>query len=138
MSYTAHSEGGPELGCVVLTRSVEDNRRTAKLCREEGFRTIQVPMLEYANLEFDLDLIPDDLDDCIVLLTSSRATRRWIDLRIENDVAGSIPVVAYIVVGSSSADLLGNAEPDARIWRSSDGVESIKRGLSPEEEAEMV
>ena len=70
-----------------------------------GMDVRSIPMIEIRNLDVEEWEIPEG-GPCIVLLTSSRATSRWLALRdrlLNRDIHG------YLVVGRSSADMLAKA-----------------------------
>jgi uroporphyrinogen-III synthase len=134
-----HSEFQP-VPSLLLTRSAEDNARTAPIFERRGFTVYSVPMIE---------LRPIAKDACgtrqvrrlaggePVLLTSAFATELWLDLR-ETDFHEHAPA-GYYVVGESSAELLREGDPDVPIRavaRSAeellrDGFEGVGRLLYP-------
>ncbi|MBS1912998.1 MAG: uroporphyrinogen-III synthase [Bacteroidetes bacterium] len=107
---------GNAVASVLLTRSAEENARTAPLFEALGFAVYSVPMVE---------LRPIPKDACgvrqvrrlaggePVLLTSAFAADMWLDLR-ETDFREHAPA-AYYVVGERSAALLREGDPDIPI-----------------------
>lgn len=114
------------MASVLLTRTVEENVRTAPLFEAHGFTVHSVPMIE---------LHPIPKDACgtrqvrrlaggePVLLTSAYATELWLDLR-ETDFHEHAPA-AYYVVGERSAALLREGDPNVPIAALADSAEGL-------------
>lgn len=101
---------------ILLTRSVDDNRESAPFFERRGFTVLSVPMIELRPLPKDqcgMRTMRRLAGGEPVLLTSAFATDLWLDLR-ETDFREETPE-AYYVVGSESARLLRDGDPDIPI-----------------------
>lgn len=112
---------------VVLTRSEEENLRTAEAFEEVGIPTISLPMLEIADLD---PVLPDDLDtstSLTLLLTSSRGAERW---RAFREGAGrDLSVASCMIVGDRSQAIIERIEPDLPIIASGSSVEDLQENV---------
>lgn len=110
---------------VVLTRDEVDNLRIAPLFEKEGLHVCSFPAIQIQNYEVETADIPA-ADSCIVLLTSSRATSRWLDLQgqlLNHAVHG------YLVVGETSAEMLRNADVQLPVLLFNNSIEELLEEL---------
>lgn len=97
---------------IILTRSDDDNARTALQLASRGLVAVSAPMIELRSIEpsdDELETVQAGLRSATVLLTSAHATRRWLELR-RTAFAEDAPE-AYLLVGASSAALLETNDP---------------------------
>lgn len=107
---------------VILTRAESDNQRVAPFFQEQGLQVLSVPLLEIHDLPVDLENIPNEFGPYLVLVTSSRSTTRWLELRpsLKNrDLRG------YLVVGRQSAVRLHEANPDTPVLVTRHSIEEM-------------
>lgn len=107
---------------VILTRTESDNQRVAPYFEAQELQVLSVPLIEIRNLPINPWDIPNDLCPCVVLITSSRATTRWLALRgqlANRDLRG------YLVVGQQSANRLREIDPDSPILVIGNSVEEL-------------
>ncbi len=110
---------------VLLTRSAEENNEIARLLRARGVESLSLPMIEVRDLSPDLKNLPPKEEECVILLTSKSATERWLNLRMSLPKAGDIRVRTHLVVGRTSASLLLDRHPSARILCLANSIEEL-------------
>ena len=116
----------------ILTRSREDNTRTAPLFEETGIDVISLPMIKIHELPFNPSQI-DQLDpdeQPLILLTSIKGTRRWLDLREKHDILRRIEPTGYLLVGNRSRQMIEATVPDARILVTASSAEHLGKEVS--------
>jgi uroporphyrinogen-III synthase len=97
---------------VILTRSDEENHRCVRLFEAHGLQVVSAPMIELRPIPLTGDEMAGiwrNASGAGILLTSSFATRLWLQLRQE--MPGKLDVMGYYVVGERSAMLLHEADP---------------------------
>lgn len=111
---------------IILTRSDEDNARTARLLEGRGFDVISAPMIELrpiAHEQAELEQLVPAIAESVVLLTSAHATRLWLALRREVFRDGEPE--GYLLVGSSSAALLDEGDPGVPVLAVADSAAAL-------------
>lgn len=111
---------------IILTRTAEECRRSAPAFEACGLRVIAAPMVELRPLEKDMcgtRSMRRLTGGEPVLLTSAFATDLWLDMR-ETDFREH-PPAGYWVVGSRSAALLREVDPDVPIKAVADSAEEL-------------
>jgi uroporphyrinogen decarboxylase len=101
---------------IILTRSDEDNARTAAALEARGFVVRSAPMIALRPIDVPrehLERLATAVRGSTVLLTSAHATRQWLALR--GDVFADDAPSHYLCVGSSSALLLAEGDPTVPI-----------------------
>jgi uroporphyrinogen III methyltransferase/synthase len=120
---------------ILLTRSHEENERIAPEIHRYGFRTLSVPMIEFHPLAVDplgFRTTNKLTGEEPILLTSSRATGAWLELR--SGAFADLHPSGYILVGARSAVMLGDADPDTSILVVAESVADL---LSSDHAAEI-
>ncbi len=110
---------------VVLTRDEADNLRIAPLFEKEGLYVCSFPAIQIQNYEVETWEIPVD-EPYIVLLTSSRATLRWLSLQerlLNHRING------YLIVGQTSATMLRDVELHTQILMEHSSIEELLEEL---------
>ena len=101
------------MASIILTRTEEENARSARALEAHGHAVFSAPMIELRAIDpgrETLERIARSLDGRSVLLTSAHATGLW--LRLRSSVFSTTAPHSYLVVGASSARLLEERDRD--------------------------
>lgn len=110
---------------VLLTRSSDDNRDVARLFRTRGVESLSLPMIQIRDITPDLSLLPDPTERLTVLLTSRKATTKWLNLRHERREIADLKIRSHLIVGRRSASFLLAQNPNAEILCLSNSIEEL-------------
>lgn len=111
---------------VILTRTESDNERVAPFFHAQGLQTLSVPLLEVRDLPVNVEAIPNDFGPYLVLITSSRSTTRWFELR---SMLANTNMQGYLVVGKQSALRLKEGTPAIHVLTVSNSAEELLEAI---------